>query len=214
MLHRPAQPVSRFTFDRAFDGGAKDAAAQIAERAAEQLAAAAAQAERDGFARGYAQAQAEIEAATLAAVGQLCAAMGDALGDLDQVRRRLIADSATVAGRIGSVLAGSLIERFPAERVTALVDELLPSVIEENRLVIRVADALLDSVRSPIEQLAQAQGFAGRLIFLADPALGSGDVRIEWARGGVEALSTEADTRITRHIAAFAGNILAGGEES
>jgi flagellar assembly protein FliH len=211
---RPSQSVSRFTFDSAFDGGAGAAAQQSAARHADELAAVRAQAERDGFARGYAQAQAEIEAATLAAVGQLCHAMGDALANLDGVRRRLIADAATVTGKIGCTLAGDLIRRFPVERICALVDDVLPSVIEENRLVIRVADDLLDSVRAPIERHAQAQGFAGRLIFMADPALDPGDVRIEWARGGVEALSHDTQNRIETHIAAFAGNILAGGEES
>jgi len=57
---------------------------------------------------------------------------------------------------------------------------------DEPRLVIRVADAMLDPVTTRLTALAEQQGHTAKLVFIADATLAPADCRIEWADGGAE----------------------------
>ncbi|MGO1117878.1 hypothetical protein ACTL6U_04205 [Rhodovibrionaceae bacterium A322] len=70
--------------------------------------------------------------------------------------------------------------------VETLVRSCLQNLQEEPRVVIRVADALLDELQAQINGIASGCGFEGKIVLLADEELGLGDVRIEWADGGAE----------------------------
>jgi flagellar assembly protein FliH len=214
MLRNLSQPTTPFLFDKAFDGGAGEAQAELDAVAEAKAEAAYAQGERDGFAKGYAQAQQEIEAATRTTLHQVSSAMHSALVELDDVRRTLIAQSALVAAQIGNSLAGQLIDRFPLEHITSLTQALLPALIEENRIVVRVHDTLIDAVKARLDAQAASLGFSGRLIFLAEPTMPPGDARLEWARGGTEINMLNAQEQIRQQVENFAQSILAGGEES
>jgi flagellar assembly protein FliH len=70
--------------------------------------------------------------------------------------------------------------------------------------MIRTADADLDALRESIEGSAARSGFEGKLVFLTDERIASGDLRIEWADGGAErdqaALWAEIDGVIARAL--------------
>lgn len=70
--------------------------------------------------------------------------------------------------------------------IDATIQQFLAEKHRESRLVIRVADGLLDALQSRIDSLATQQGYGGKIILLADNSLGIGDVKIEWADGGAE----------------------------
>ena len=66
-----------------------------------------------------------------------------------------------------------------------LVD-CLHRVLDEPRIVFRVADDLLDNLSGRIDAMARQAGFHGKVVLLADSGLGASDCRIEWADGGAE----------------------------
>jgi len=72
------------------------------------------------------------------------------------------------------------------QEIEQVVCDCLDRLPKEPRLVIRMADGQLDSVRGRIEKIAERSGYEGRLVFLEEPNLGPSDVRVEWADGGAE----------------------------
>ena len=57
---------------------------------------------------------------------------------------------------------------------------------DEPRIVVRVADDLLDALRDRLSQVARAAGFQGKIVLLSDDTLQDSAVRLEWADGGAE----------------------------
>ena len=51
--------------------------------------------------------------------------------------------------------------------------------------MVRINDSLYENARERIEKLSRQSGFEGRLVILAEPSIGTGDCKIEWADGGV-----------------------------
>jgi flagellar assembly protein FliH len=79
-----------------------------------------------------------------------------------------------------------LAERHGLAEVESVVCDCLERLREEPRIVIRVADALLDQVEARIGELVARAGFEGRIVYLAQDDMKPGDVRVEWADGGAE----------------------------
>ena len=46
-------------------------------------------------------------------------------------------------------------------------------------------DALVEPVDALMQRMARERGFEGRLVILGEPDIAPGDVRLEWADGGV-----------------------------
>ena len=88
----------------------------------------------------------------------------------------------TVVRKIFPRLAG----QHGLAEVESVVCDCLERLREEPRIVIRVADALLDQVEARIGDLAKRAGFEGNIVYLAQDGLNPDDVRVEWADGGAE----------------------------
>ncbi len=76
--------------------------------------------------------------------------------------------------------------RHGLAEVESVVCDCLQRLRDEPRIVIRVADAVLDQVEARIGELAARAGFEGKVVYLAQDGLSPGDVRVEWADGGAE----------------------------
>ena len=72
------------------------------------------------------------------------------------------------------------------ETIQQRIIDALPRLVDEPRVVIRVPDDILDSLRERIEKLAADTGFGGHCILLSQAGLSGPDCRIEWADGGAE----------------------------
>lgn len=79
-----------------------------------------------------------------------------------------------------------LAKRHGLAEVEAVIGDCLERLHTEPRIVIRVADAMLDQVEARIGELAERVGFEGKIVYLAQDGLKPGDVRVEWADGGAE----------------------------
>ncbi len=79
-----------------------------------------------------------------------------------------------------------LAKRHGLAEIEAVICDCLERLHDEPRIVIRVADDLLDQVEARIGELAERAGFEGKIVYLAQDGSKPGDVRVEWADGGAE----------------------------
>ncbi len=88
----------------------------------------------------------------------------------------------TVMRKMFPRLAG----RHGLAEIESVVCDCLERLRTEPRIVIRIADSLLDQVEQRVSQLAARAGFEGKIVFLSQEGLHPGDIRVEWADGGAE----------------------------
>jgi len=187
------QAPKKYLFDSSFDDEAKvaEAAATPAEAALIHYGAADLAAARDegfavGAAAGAAEARAAIEQATADGLAAIAARL-KVLHDLqDESAERGVRGAVGTAIAIVRKLHPELARRHGLVEIEALLSRTLEALRDEPRLVVRVADGLLDPLRDRLDDMTRATGFEGRLVLLADTAIAIGDCRIEWADGGVE----------------------------
>ncbi len=98
-----------------------------------------------------------------------------------------------------------LAERHGLAEVESVVCDCLERLRDEPRIVIRVADAVLDRVQTRIGELVARAGFEGKIVYLAQDGLNPGDVRVEWADGGAARDSERLWREIEKITARVAG---------
>jgi flagellar assembly protein FliH len=148
------------------------------------------QAHEDGYADGFANGKAAAETAATARISAALERLADQLEYIVQSAADTAARQREGVIEIGAAIARKLLPDLSRRQGTAEVETLIATVItdliDEPRMVIRVADADLDALSERIDAIATRRGFAGKLVLLAEPSVASGDCRIEWADGGVE----------------------------
>jgi flagellar assembly protein FliH len=77
-------------------------------------------------------------------------------------------------------------EKHAFDEVARVVEEVVGHILDEPRIIVRVADLLVEPVRERLEAVAERQGFEGRVVVQADARLQPGDARVEWTDGGAE----------------------------
>jgi flagellar assembly protein FliH len=168
-----------------------------------ELDAATAAAFAEGRKKGLAEAATasdRLAAEALDAIGQKLAALKSAQDEaLDAARR----DAAAIAAAIAAKIAPEIARAAAVDSIVALVGERLPELMEEPRVVVRIASTQLDAVRQRLDELARSTGFSGQFILLAEDGLQTPDCRIEWADGGTERLAPRIAAEIDRLIARY-----------
>ena len=185
--------AQKFLFETCFDGpeagdpqfrGEEGAEAPVFTEA--ELEQARAEALAAGREQGFRDAAASLEqaiAGTLDAIaGRFAELMEGAKRDSRRRDSEALAAAMTVLRKMFPALSG----RHGLAEIEALVAECLERLREEPRLVIRVADQMLDPLRERLDGLAERCSYEGRIVLMADEALEAGDGRVEWADGGAE----------------------------
>jgi len=205
MAHEPV----KFTFGTSFETPSsrrkQQAPAEPVFSAAELDAA-----RREAFVEGEAAGRAEQARANTAALAQASTVLAQEIAAVTQSlagqQATLAADAATLGHTVARRLCEALAAALPLAEMTAMVTACLQDLKDEPRIVVYAAPDLLDDARPLFEATAAAQAFPGRLIVLADQALARGDVRIEWAHGGIlrdmGALMRTVDATVGRYVAA------------
>lgn len=202
--------ASRFLFDTRFDvaKGATPPAPPRKSFTPAELDAAKAAAHQAGLAAGRAAATKEVEARIATAIETL-------VRDLDGALAAIMASHET-QGREGVMAAAEMVRRlFPAfaaraefAELEALLADCLARLADEPRVVLRLADGLVEAFKPRLDGLLARSSYAGRVVLLGDPALGEGQARIEWADGGVERdaprVWAEIDQILQQHVAGLA----------
>ena len=189
--------VRRFLFDTSFDL-AKQAPPPVVEEepappepveptfSAAELEAA----KREGFEAGQQSGQAEARGSIEQSLALALQSTSEQLAELIALQREGTESRRAEAMEISlsalSALFPSLLESFGLAEIQTAIGQALKSLDEEPRVVVRVADEMIDPLRGQVAELSERNGFEGKLVLLPDATLGQGSVRIEWASGGAE----------------------------
>jgi flagellar assembly protein FliH len=186
---------AKFLFDHDFRSPAPD----------QKQAAALADAEARGYARGLAdglrQAEAEAQARLADAMHRLAGAAATLLGTLDARGVELEEAAIDFALALARKLAGAALREEPLAAIAGAAAQAFQHLRGVPHLVVRVNDALVEAADALVQEMARRHGFEGRLVTLGDPSLALGDVRLEWADGGI----TREQARIEQAVAAALG---------
>ena len=199
---------AKFMFDDDFaSAGGKEAERPKSQQALEaMLAEAEARGFRAGQAKALAEAQVELGRRNAAGLERIGATLAIMASGLSAIERRLEAEAVEVAVAVAAKLAPELIAREPFAEIAALAADCFNHLVGAPHVVVRVNDALYADARERVEEIARMSGFDGRLVVLAEPDIGPGDCRIEWADGGLirDRAGTAAaiDDAVGRYVAA------------
>ncbi|HTT48267.1 MAG TPA: FliH/SctL family protein [Pseudolabrys sp.] len=196
--------TAKYLFDEDFATGQKPSITLVeAER---RRADAESVAYRNGFAAGQAQAQNDAAQRGAAALGAIADAMARLNGALGDIEARLESEAVEVAVAVGGKLAPELIAREPLAEISALATESFGQLVKAPHVVVHISADIYEAVKAKLDEIANARGFEGRLVVMADPAMAPGDCRIEWADGGVSrdraATLATIDDLVGRYVAA------------
>jgi flagellar assembly protein FliH len=142
-------------------------------------------ARNSGFAAGR-QAEAAEQTARLADAMEQVARMLDQLRlELDGIQAMASDEALCFARDFGFKLAGKLLDEVPMAGIEAAARSIFDDLRGQPHVAVRVAPDLTDAAKEKLTSIARERGFEGRLIVLGEPEIPPGDVRIEWADGGI-----------------------------
>lgn len=207
--------ISKFNFDNVFDvdenGRVRKTEENQPQFTEDDLNAARAEGWRLGFEAGHRKAHGELQAAVAATTQAIANELQQIDARHQQALLRIDGEAADLAMMIASKLAPELISREPLAEITALITRCLAEMPNEPRLVVRVAEDLVDDVSGLIDELVVRSGFTGKIALLGEPGLHQADCRIEWADGGAErdidALNRRIDEAVGRYRASVEDDI-------
>jgi flagellar assembly protein FliH len=203
----------KFLFDLSFDAPApRDEPAPATPEAppeptftASELEAARAAGFVDGRTAGIAEATARDGSRAATALERVAAGLGTLLEHRGEAVQAIETEAVELVLALARKVLPEVSKRLAFEELAGLVRSSLEDAFEEPRLVVRVTDALFDAAKENLGAVASAAGYAGKLVILADPALGPDDARIEWADGGAQRDNarfwTEIDAAAQRAVA-------------
>jgi flagellar assembly protein FliH len=199
--------AAKYLFDEDFSTGAKPTITLVeAER---RRADAESIAYRHGFTAGQTQMQNDIAQRTAAALGVIADAMDRLNKNLADIETRLETEAVHVAVAVAGKLAPELIAREPLAEISALATESFSQLVKAPHVVIHIGAEIYEAAKAKLDEIANARGFEGRLVVMADPAMAAGDCRIEWSDGGVirdrAATLATIDDLVDRYITARKG---------
>jgi flagellar assembly protein FliH len=179
----------KFTFDVSFDHleGPTSSRARVERRFTRaEMEATRAAALAEGHAAGLAEAAksvASLAADSLASIAQGVAKLVTVQDATTfDTQRRAMTAMQSIFAKVFPALAA----KDALGEVEAFATKCLHEVIDEPRVVLRVANEIYAPLRERIDTLAAGAGYAGRIVLIADDALAAGDARVEWADGGAE----------------------------
>jgi flagellar assembly protein FliH len=178
--------AKKFLFDTAFAAKAERELAPKPQFTEEDLAAARAEGQQAGFQMGQESALRAIERRVADALDAVAAGLAGVDAAQARAAAELRADAARLALAIAGKLAPELVARQPLAEIEAMIVECLAQLPTEPRVVVRVAEGLVDALSGRIDDLVRRVGFSGAVVLLGEPTMAPGDARVEWADGGAE----------------------------
>jgi flagellar assembly protein FliH len=196
--------TAKYLFDEDFATGEKPTITLVeAER---RRVDGESQAYRKGFAAGETKAQGEAAQRAATALALMADGLDKLYKALAGIEMRLETEAVEVAVAVAGKLSPALIAREPFAEISALATECFQHLVKTPHVVVRVGPAIYEIAKDKLDAIAQARGFEGRLVVMAEDGLAAGDCRIEWADGGVArdeaATLATIDDAVARYVAA------------
>jgi flagellar assembly protein FliH len=200
----------KYLFDTSFDEAAPPS--PVVGRAPTEVNPTRAQLEAaraEGLAQGRTAALVDMARGIETRAADTLASLDRGMAALIAARAAIVRDTESQAiALLRAVLqkiVPALCRRDPLAELEALVARCLDETLDEPRIVLRVSDAMFDTMQSRLDAMTMANGYSGKLILIADAALAEGDGRVEWADGGAERdtrrLMAEIDAILLRSLA-------------
>jgi len=170
----------------------------------EELTAAVEEARAAGEEAGRAEAYASIEQMTGMTLESIQQQMTHMAESHQKALREMQEGAIRLAVAIARRLVPDLARREGLAEIEAVARETLTLVRDESRVLITVADTMIETVEPAITQVARQVGFDGTVRVIGDTSLTEGDCRIEWSGGGSERITgkiwQEIDAVLKRHL--------------
>jgi flagellar assembly protein FliH len=195
--------AQKFLFDISFDAPGGDARQRGSITPAEAVFTRADldAARAESHAAGRAEALSQREQHVAEALGAIAQNLADILAARDEARRTNERSTIELTRAIAGRLFPALMRKGALAELEAIVIQCMREAVAEPRMVVRVPDALFEAAQLRLAPLAAGNGYPGKLIILADEALGESDCRVEWADGGAERDSARSWREIEAAIA-------------
>jgi flagellar assembly protein FliH len=176
----------KFTFDTHFDSGAPEVA-RVDPRSrrsysADEIDAIRREAREEGRRDGDVRASQAIAAS----IGQVAGAVHSAIAAMDGEIEAIRAEAAALAIAAAKTLAHAALRHAPENEIAEALHVALHQAIGEPRVVVKTSPLLAESIQERANEIAQSEGYEGRMQFLGDSGLEGADCRIEWRGGGIE----------------------------
>jgi flagellar assembly protein FliH len=206
--------AAKFTFSRAFpDTKAKfvpieekEPTLPVSEHQ-KLIALAVADARTQGYLEGQEMARQEETARLARAMESVAMAFDGVRQELAGIETAATGEALRFAHDLASALAGKLMDRAPLEIIAGVARDIFEDLRGQPHVAVRVAPELTDAANELMRGLARERGFEGRLIVMGEPEIAPGDVRVEWADGGV----VRDRARVGQLVAAGVDRALAAG---
>ncbi|TNE66684.1 MAG: hypothetical protein EP335_03060 [Alphaproteobacteria bacterium] len=204
------EPV-KFTFDQAFDGGARSRYDIELDRLRQETDQVRNESHRQGFEAGRQEALGQVEESTRQLMGELSNAAQSLFSQRAQLEQHLKTEMVQLAYTIASKLAPALVRTKPMSEIEALIEDCMATANKEPRLVVRVSEEMLDPVNERIEAMKQATSFPGDIVLVAEADFGQLDCRVEWPDGGTERRHTDIQRQIEDAVQRY---VMSDGDEA
>jgi flagellar assembly protein FliH len=195
----------KFTFDTEFSG-AEDRRAPAAQArqkqtlTIEELENLKTLARSEGETHAQVRATETLERTVAALTISVRAALDVSHAEIEQVRD----DAARLAMAMAKKIAPAALAALPAGDVEAALRQAMHQAIAEPRITLRAAPAVTAVLEPRLNDIAHEEGYEGRVLIAADPAMTGADCRIEWRGGGAERsesiIEDALSTLISRHF--------------
>jgi len=217
---RAVASTQKFLFDESFDEPVAPPQPEPLEEEAPppptfseaELATAREEAYRAGLQAGQEEARQGLEQASADTLASIGIALGEMITTIDRRAQEIEGASLRAAVDVARRLVPSLAASQAQVEVETIIAECLERLREEPRIVVRVADAAIDTIKSRLDDLAESKGFEGRIVLLSQPDFQPSEVKVEWADGGAErnlaAIWGDVDAALARALGALAARDL------
>lgn len=168
-------------------------------------------AREDGYVAGHAAALEEAATAREHYVADALALVSQGLDKLDEKQAAANREMGETVMRMVYALVRKLIpieaEKSAVENVSAFVAKVLPLVIGEPRLLVRVHSSIVPLVEERLKETFMRASFQGGFSVVADFELQPGDCRLDWSGGGADRNEGRIWAEIREVIAANYGDV-------
>ena len=191
----------KFTFDTEFQGEQdrpSDAARgrQKQTLTLEELDRLQAEAHAAGADNAQARATEAVERTLAALTIAVRAALDTSHAEIETVRD----EAARLALAMAKKIAPAALTALPAGDVENALRQAMHQAIGEPRITLRAAPAVVEALEPRLTDIAHEEGYEGRLMIAADPAMTGADCRIEWRGGGAERSEAVIEEALTALI--------------
>lgn len=168
-------------------------------------------AREDGYVAGHAAALEEISTSREQYVADALTLVGQGLGKLDEKQAVANREMGETVMRLVYALMRKVIpieaEKHAIENISQFVSKVLPLVIGEPKLIVRVHSSIVPLVEERLKTTFTRASFQGGFSVIADFELQPGDCRLDWSGGGADRSEARIWAEIREVIAANYGDV-------